>query len=318
MPDTETALPTFQESYQSAKEEISSEEPDEKSTEAAELSETETATEPETEQKEVANQSPETTEDGLLSADEVSKLKGKDLDAYRKMQKAYTQKTQRLAAERKQIEEYQDLINQFQTNPTETIAKLANVYGLKVEKPEAVRMEQTVQNAAQNSVQELRQALGPEGEVLADRLAPVFENLARRIAESVVKAEVDPIRTQQEQATAQALASEAESDLEAFGTRHPDWKSYEQTIVELGNKFQPAVGSNMSADEYLDTLYYLASRGKSEAKATSEVVSRLNKAVKSASQATQEVKDKNVSPSAPPNATFKQAWEAAKRGEKWD
>ena len=318
MPDTETALPTFQQAYASAKEEVESKPAETEDTEAREAGETETATEPETEQKEEADQSPETSEETLLPQEEVGKLKGEALKQYKAMQKAYTQKTQKLAQERKALEEYQGLIDQFKTNPTETISKLAQYYGLRVEEPEKARVEQTTKTAVDESVQELRQALGPEGEILADRLASALENMARPVAQNLVKNEVEPIKQQQEQMTAEALAAEAQADLEAFSTKRPDWKEYESKMVEIGQRFQPAVGSNMTSEEYMETLYILATKDKSDAKTTSEVVSRLNKAVKSASQATAEVKANNVSPTAPKKPSFQEAWQAAKRGEKWE
>lgn len=318
MPATETALPTFQEAYEKAKEEHSR--PSEEVTAPETEGETETAKPVETEQPQAEDQSTEAAEDteSLLTKEEEAALKGEAAKQYKQMQRAFTQKTQKLSEERKKIEQWQTFIDSFQANPQETLKRLAGSYGLQVAEPEQQRMNTTVQEVADESVQQLREALGPEGTVLADRLAPVFENLARRIAQTVVKTEVDPIKEAQQRATAEAMAAEAESELEAFGKRHADWKEYESKIVELGKKFQPAQNSEMDTSEYLDMLYFLATKDRTDAATTKSVVDRLNKSVRAAAQETAGVSQKVVTPAAPKKPSFQEAWQAAKRGERWE
>src|SRR3990172_11642241 len=95
---------------------------------------TDKAPEPTQEQTPTETPVKETVEsDELISAEEVATLDDAGKANYKKMQKAFTEKTQKLAAQRKEAEAYkpyQELIKAYQTDPTGTIQKLASQHGL--------------------------------------------------------------------------------------------------------------------------------------------------------------------------------------------
>jgi hypothetical protein len=261
-------------------------------------------TQAETPVKESAN------EDGLLSPEDEATLDDAGKATYKKMQKAYTQKTQKLASELKEVEEikaYKDIIKSFQADPKGTIQRLATEQGLTL--AEAAKQETAKVEVSADMKTKLRSLLGEGNEELADGLANVFaDELGQR---------VKPIEERQTEALRKAATEAADSDLKAFEKAHPDFKKYEPEMRELSMKLQPAAGAQMDVGEYLETLYKIASLKDTETSQTKKVLDRINKAAASSEPQGEAVPTSKVTPAAPKRPTIEQAFEAAKRGERW-
>jgi hypothetical protein len=324
MPDTETvATPTMQQAADMARDQLKSEETTPVETPAPEVNDTETANDdptPVQEKETEATEQKETSDEQLLSDEDYNKLK-KDPEALRKaLNKAATKKFQKLSAERKELEkerervkEYNDLITRFETNSEEAYKWLGERLGIKHPGEEA-RQETAVSNAANSAVDLLKDAFGPEGEILAERLGPVIQTIAKSIAEEYMSKEVKPLKEAQEAQRIEAIKAESNSEWKSFCKTHSDAPSFEKKMVDLGQRLQPAPG--MDTQEYLDQLYYLASRDVTEADKTKQVVDRLNKSARSA-QPTAEISSERVTPTAPKRPSFQEAFQAAKRNERW-
>lgn len=263
MPD-ETVRPSFGDVFTAAVKQHSPTEPAATvatETLPSETDDTQTETTQDAESPEpVADQPPSSTEspEQLLTPEEVAKLSPEQQVTLKRMNKAFTQKTQALATERKSIEQYQQLIHAFETNPTETLKILSKHYGLPVTETPAVA-EAQVQSMTDSVLTELRESLGPELSFLADKLTPAFDKLARHVAESVISAKVKPIEEAQQQQIAETAAKQTEAVLSNFTAKHPGWDKHEAKMAEIGQKLTP---NGMDEVEYLETLYALAT-GKS-------------------------------------------------------
>lgn len=253
---------------------------------------------------------PAESQDTLLSADEVAKLSPKERTAYQKLQAHYTQKTQALAAERKAMEQWKPLITGLETNPSQTLELVAQQLGLSVVKPDP-------QKAVASEVEAALADLPPE----LDVFRPVLESFGQKLL-SNIKSEIAPIREQTSKMASEAAAAETAATLEAFGAKHPDWKQFEPKMVELAKKFQPTPGA-MTDGEFLETMYQLATAGRSEADKTKQIVERINKSVAGSEEKTSGVANERVEVVMPesvrkdPSSRFRAAFEAAKRGERW-
>jgi hypothetical protein len=325
MPE-ETAKPlTINQAFEKAKAEVSNPAAAEPTEKTVEKTEGDTKgqkqnNEPQPEQTEEAAGQVEETADtnDLLSLEDRSKLDVKGKEAYKKIMKAYTQKTQALAEERKRIEKYKDLIESYEEDPADTVMRLAKLHDIKVADNDTKPATATVvDNQVSKMTGELVALLGSENEQLAKGLAQIFEGNMRELAANVTKAEVEPIKRQSEEITNKTIADAAAADMKAFESRHKDWKQYEPKILEMASYIQPAPGSKISPDKYLDLLYVLATQEKSKAETTTEVVERLKNSVKNAEVPSHGVKEEIVTQTAPKNATIYQAMEAAKKGQRW-
>jgi ubiquitin len=317
---TETAPKTFDQAYEEAKTSVEKPEPAPVETvEKPSEGDTKEGETPKAEEtKPVESQPEETTEESeLLTKEEVSKLSESDKASYKKMQKAFTQKTQKLSEERKALEQNQRLIDAFEADPVGTLKALAPKFGLKFAEEEAKKevQQQAVDTVAEQMKDQLRQLLGAENEALADGLANIFENGIKAAIPKVVEREVAPIKQAQEQAQFEAVKASTESDLKAFSTRHPDWKTHEKTMLEISKTIIPAPGSDTA--KWLDTLYYLATKDQTAAQQTAAVVKRINEAASKAEPPDTAVNTTRVTPAAPKKPTFEEAFKAAKSGVAW-
>ena len=263
--------------------------------------ETKTVEEPE----KVADQPEESTEeeiDALLTPEEVAALPKKERSLYEKAQKNYTLKTQALAAERKEMEQWKTLIDALQNDPDSAIRQLAERRGLKfAEKP--VEQDNT-----------------PIPDELKF-LEPIFAAREKAI-EAKLEAKYGPLKEQVDSITSQAIAAETESSLAQFEAKNPGWKKYETRMLEIGQEFMPA--KPMSDMKYMETLLTLAKINDTEAEKTKKVVEKINKAVASAEPNISGVPTHRVETTPPSNWTgmtdrqqLEAAMAAAKRGERW-
>jgi len=319
MPD-ETVRPSFKDAFSSAVKEhspvVEPASPDLIETSIDEPDDTKPESTQATEPPElVADQPAISTEpaESFLTPDEVNKLTPEQQMVHKRMNRAYTAKTQALSAERKSIEQYQQLIHAFETNPTETLKTLAKHYGLPVTEAPAVA-EAQVQSMTDSVLTELRESLGPELSFLADKLTPAFDKLARHISESVISAKVKPIEEAQQQQIAETAAKQTEAVLSNFTAKHPGWNKHEAKMAEIGQKLTP---NGMDEVEYLETLYALATAKEQSAAMTKAVVDQINKAAASSESIESGVSASRVASNPPKLPTFAQAWDAAKKGERF-
>ena len=312
----ETATMTFDQAAAEASKSYASQTVDSPSDGATEPATTTQTAEPTTAETPTA----EAAEEGLLTQEEVSRLSETDRATYRRMNQAFTQKTQKLAEERKQIQQIKEAFETFQTDPQGAIKEWARHYGVKLaEEAEAAKdpQGQAAQIQGFNTLDRVKSKLrallpGEENQPLADGLAQI---LADEV-EQTVRQNVDPIKAQQEAAMMEAARASTEADFEALGTRHPDWKEHEAKMVEIGRQWTPAPG--MPVDKYLDTLYRLATLDESEAARTNKVLDRIHKAVSSAEPSPgAAVNTSRVTPARPAKASIEDAFRAAKQGISW-
>jgi hypothetical protein len=265
---------------------------------------------------------PETgpTEDALLTPEEVSKLSAGDRKLYEKAQKNYTQKTQKLAAERKEWEEsrktfdsWKPLIDAFEANPEDTIQRIASERGLKLVKADA-QDTQVIESKTAETMAEL-----PAEWQFLTTVLNAFEQRIRQETLAEVRGELKPIKEAHDVALSNAVAAETESNLAAFTAKHPDWKKHEAKMTEMADKFQPA--KPMKDTEYLEILYKLVTADLKEADQTAAIVDKINKVVEKAEPAAQSVDSSRVEHVMPkgidPRHRFREAAKAARQGIRW-
>jgi hypothetical protein len=316
MTEETVQTPTFDQAAQSARATLS-----EQSKETVEVKsdDTKTETTETTEQTQAETPTEETAENNeLLTKEEVATLSKEAQANYKKMQKAFTTKTQKLAADRKEVErlkKYQEIIDSFETDPEGTVKKLASQYGVTLEAPKK-EPSQTKQDELNEMQAELRQLLGEENEQLADGLFHIFNKR--------LEAQGNTLKTvseRQEIAIREAVAASTESDLKTFEQKHPDFKAHEKVMLELSKKWMPNPSSSLEVDEYLETLYEMAtaraSKTATKAQQTKEVLDRINKAAASSETKDSVVSENKITPVKPKRPTMEEAFEAAKKGITW-
>ncbi len=322
-PAKETPAPIGKAAFAAAREEIrsraQSQKDDEPETETPESDKTTPAEAPPAQEPEPAAEPSETgpPEDTLLSPDEVSKLSAKDRKLYEKAQKVFTQKTQKIAAERKEYEnfrktfdEWKPLIDAFTNDPDSAIKQIAERRGLKFAPQDTPIPEQAKETVAQ---------LPEEWQFLK----PVFDTLAQRVREETlreVRGEIEPIRAAQDMAISNAVAAETKSTLEAFSAKYPGWQKLEPKMLELGAKFMPAEGA-MTDFEYMETLYKLVNEPQTNADQTRRVIDKINKVVENSepiTNGTPEARVEHIMPNdVTPRNRLRKAAEAARQGIRW-
>lgn len=235
-----------------------------------------------------------TDDDGLLTAAEVEKLSEKERGLYEKAQKNYTLKTQKLAAERKDFEKWKPLIDAISADPEAAIRKLAEERGLKFAEPVT---EDT-------TPEELK------------FLEPVLSARDKQL-EAKIRAELAPLKEGMDRITSEAIAAETQADEAAFEAKYPDYRKLEPRMLELAQDFIPA--RKMEGGKYLAILRTLALAETSEAEKTKKVVEKINKAAANADPVESGIPNSRVEHAIPPpdKRSMRDAWEAAKRGERW-
>lgn len=256
---------------------------------------------------------PEEVSSGLITEADYAKVKD-DPTAFRKaILKGFTQKTQTIAAERKSLGAWGAIRDAITEDPKDGLSRLAREFGFEIHDPKAAAAATVTQTAGDEAETELRTVLAGVGlEEIADKLAPVM----RKIAEGATGKTLEPLRTQQQQLIDESTQREAKAALDAFGAMHPDWKEHETAMNALAEK-HPA-GKNVTAVEWMETLYFLATRESSIEKAAQAKIDKMTKAAGTAERRSSTVADARVSHGPPKHAGFKEAAAAALRGERWD
>ncbi len=338
MPTTETVdgATTMHEIYEEAKEHSSQDNSGEQletSGDTTHATASEDATEESGKQKlesedKAANQALDTADVGsLLTEEEKLEYDTLDPDAkLKRLDQAFTQKTQSLAEERKKSEEVQRQLNQerskyadfnnlieaYEKDPARVVRDLAAQNGLTIQQSEN---DTLVREQAAGLVSSLRPVLEKHDlGFLAEEMAPVLEEWGKNLTKSAV----EPIQQEQDRTMAQAASEKAMVALNEFTQSHPDAPKYEKQMVALAQNLQP---QGMTEREWLETLYQVAaSKDLQKAaadKAASEARARFTKSARNSESSSAGVPDKIVKQSPPDTASFLDAYDAAKRGESW-
>lgn len=326
-----TAAPaTISEAFQLAKEEHSV------STERA-LDEgtgtgaTATATQPNEAKTEPSATATVTTDtDDLISDTELQALKTQHANDPAALEKAfkaaYTKKTQALAEKAKgyePLERHRDFITALD-NPTtraDALKAAAEHFGftLSPKTTEATATEtvaKTATSLADDAIASFREALGPDLDFLADKLAPAIQALAKNVAQATVGQAVEPLKTSQQALLDKAATEQRDAVLASFAEKHPDWTTHEAAMMKIAETLPPGKGSDPL--EYMSTLYKLATYDLSVGADVKKAIAKMTKGAAADEGKSTSVSEGKVALARPANPTLRDAFEAAKRGEKWD
>lgn len=307
-PSTDTAVPTLQQAFIEAKAEHSA--PAERAQPVSDGPESETA-DPSNESQPETSTEPAGDPSDLISDAEYQALVAKHPNdpgrVAKELKAVFTKKTQALAEQRKVLAPYADLIEAYEQDPVTVLRDLASQQGLRFADPEP---QATTQSIVDDAVGAFRQALGPELDFLADKLAPAVQALAESVAGRVVTESVGPLADSQQSLLTRAAHEQTASVMQTFGTKHPDWPQHEAKIVELGSKLHP---QGMDELEYLDLLYTLATKDVAAGETAKRAVAKMVRGAAEAEGKTRSVPDSQVSKTTNKPLTFREAYEEAKR-----
>lgn len=251
------------------------------------------------------------TADDLISDAELAALQtqhASDPAALAKELKGvFTKKTQALAAQRKALDRitpYQELILQLEDHPRETVAALAEQYGLTLAPapaPGAPAAGAVKDPVVEQTIESFRTALGDFG-FLADSLAPAVQQMAERIAKQTVDSRVAPL-------TERAAREQTETIFKAFETAHPDWKQFEPAMQKLLPQIEP---KGMGQLDYLNLLYGVVTRERDIAETTKKAIARMTTGAQQAEGRHESRSESQIDTSAKKFSTIREAWEASK------
>ena len=251
----------------------------------------------------------ESDAEDILDADTYEKVKD-DPKALRKaLNKAWTEKTQRLSTERKALEPYRVLIDALESDPRDAVTRLAEQFGLKVEGRTERQVEQQVDNLADQITAAVKAQLGDEYGELADRIGAGIHDALKLAVPELTKgigAEVEEVRTS-------AAQREADRELEVFAGKHPEWKKHEEQMMKVMARMPPSQG--VDPQEYLEDIWLIATKKVAVGTEVKKVVEKMTKSA-SKPKPVDSTSDRNVArgPIRPP--TFREAAAAALRGER--
>lgn len=309
---------TIQEAFQAAKAEHSpkASEPSavEASTDAGDDAGTDEATTAPPAQATVTNEISD-----LISDSEYPDLQVKYKDNPDGLLKAaYTRATQALAKLSPHADFIADLENPLKRADALKAAAEQSGFTVAPKSVEATTTEtvkETAVTLADDAIASFRTALGPDLDFLADKLAPAIQALAQNVAKATVGQAVEPLQSAQQTLLDKAAQEQQTALLESFTTKHPDWKQHETAITALGAKLQP---NGMEPLEFLSTLYTLATKDIAAGETAKKAVARMVKAAGADEGKPTAVSGDRVAIARPANPTLREAFEAAKRGERWE
>lgn len=343
--ETETDTPSFQEAFAQAKEQHSKAAtaetaeqapPDEASTESDDESDEETTTEAAAvvtdDKTKAAPKKPATTDDELISAEEFTALQtkhAKNPDALLKdLVGVFTKKTQTLAAERKSVarlQQYEPLLDAYEQDAVGVIKLLAEENGLELvaKGTTAPKTEPAAgEEAVDTLLDEFRTTLGPELEYLADGLAPAIKGLVEKLTKTTVTEATKGLKAQQDTLLTKAATDATDAVMTTFGTTHPDWKDHEPAMMALAAKIEP---KGMTEVEFLEHLYQVATRDAWEkdkdtkiGEAVKTTLAKMQKGAATTETHQASTPESQVRKAPPETPSFSEAYEAAKRGERWE
>lgn len=263
-------------------------------------------------EEETTEEEPEVSEEEateLIPKKEFDALKSDPVKLNKALVAAANKKFREVAGQRKALKPYSDFIKALDTDPRAAITSLAERLGMKIEGAESVKeVKEDVQAQILASV---KTALGPDFEELAERLIPAIT----AVTDSMVKQALKPVLDKQDTIIIDAAAKSSAANMAVFAKAHPGWEKHEEAMVALSERFPP--GEGMDELEYLDSIFFLVTREKSEGGAVKKVVDRMKKAARD-SNADASVSGDKVALRPGKLPTFTEAAEAAKRGERFE
>jgi hypothetical protein len=228
--------------------------------------------------------------------------------------RAWTQKTQRLATERKALAPFKALQESLDADGPGVIRQLAEKYGLEIRDPKDTTATAAAEDVTAKVIAQVKAQLGPDYEDLADRLGPAILDAAK----TIVAEQTKPIQVRQEELIKESALRESTAVLESFTKTHPDWKQFEPAMTALSQRLQPSVDAQGRATtteaEYLDMLYTLVTKDRQVGEATKKVVARMEKSAAAATKDAPSVAADKVAQTPPGLLTFRQAAALAEKG----
>lgn len=281
-----------------------------------------------------------TADTGLITDEEFTALSTKFKDdpaaLRRELEKTFTQKSQKLAADRRSLErlsQYTDLIDALEDDTTapDAIRQLATEFNVKLGEVEAhadrtdATAEQTAE-AVQALVDDFKADLGPELEYLGDGLAPAIEKLVTKLMGKTLSQELAPVKAHVRSQTDRQAQLENDQIFADFEKQHADWKQHEDAMFELSKKLQP--GPGMTELEYLEALYTQVTAPKSKAeidkRVNDEIANREKKRQQRSTRSREEVEERvddapadRVVRQPAGLPTLRESFAAAKEGVRW-
>ena len=251
----------------------------------------------------------------IISQKEYDRLKDDPAALRAALHSGATKKFQQLAATRQALEPYADFIRDYQRNPRQAAASLAESLGLEVKQPKTEEESEAAVKTMSDQIRErVREALGPEYEDIADKIGAAITNASSLIVNEAVR----PLKEGQEKLIAETAGREATQALDALTKRHPDWRKHEKKMFDLSRKIQMVPGE-MSEAEYLDSLYALATADGLAGDAAKKAAKRMNaSAKKAAGERSVPASAVTRSPAGGKLPSFGEAAAAARRGERFD
>ena len=173
--------------------------------------------------------------------------------AYRALRKGFTEKTTKLAEERKQLNERAELAAWIQQNPEKAARRLAELSGLSITEARAeVKEAKEAATAVTDELSEMwKKSIGDDA---APILRPVIEATARAVAEKLLA----PYREKTEELDKASQRRAIAATVSEFGAgvtqRGDEWNEEIQAeMARLSDKVKP--GDDTPIEEYLSEMY---------------------------------------------------------------
>jgi hypothetical protein len=247
----------------------------------------------------------------LIGQEKWDKLQGDPAALRKELNRAFTQRSQELAATRKKVEPYGKFVEALESDAVGTVTRLAERLGLKIQPSDTKAEVATKARTLEEEVSEIvRTELGPEYEDMSDKLASAIG----KATDAVVRSRVESLSSKQEQIISEQAQREAKSALDEFAKAHPDWGKYEDAMTALSQKMLP--GEGMTDTEYLENLYLIVTRDRKDGDGVRKVVDRMKASAKEGAAHT--VPGSHVSGSPAKLPTFGEAAAAASRGQRFE
>jgi len=235
----------------------------------------------------------------------------------KELNRAFTQRSQAMASERKTLEPYSKFVKALESDAVGTVTKLAERLGLKIQGQQGQNgdggpgKKEATRTLAEEITETVRAELGPDYEDMADKLAGAIY----KAADAVVKERVEALSEKQEQIIAEQAQRESKSALDEFAKTHPDWEKHEDAMTALSRKMIP--GEGMTDIEYLENLYWIVTRDSKNGDGVKKTVDRMKASAKEGA-ARGAVPNTHVSGSPAKLPTFGEAAAAAVRGQRFE
>jgi hypothetical protein len=246
----------------------------------------------------------------LISDEEFEQRKNDPAQLRNYLNRNYTEKMQATAPLRR-------LARALEADPIGTLRAMAQRMGHDLtptsgggEEPETPQPGTQAPSDIQSAVNaRLTELYGAE---VASQLGPILVNVARAIAQQ----EIAPFKEVGDHVLSTAAASEARATMQQMDAKYPGWRKHERAMQALTIKMPPADDANML--EYTENLYLLASRRAAEGPAARDLAARHAASARASEPRATGVPGGRVTQNPPAKPTFEQAFQAAKRGERFE